>query len=532
MDCLREVELKDIETGYPRGNIADFLITDKIIVDLKAKKYILKEDSYQMRRYLKSADIELKRIVSFSDLYLKTKRMLNSNFSGNSDTFGDSDRDKGFTLIETVVGVALVTLVFGGLFVALQGSLRLLNQSRIITTAQALATEKMELIKNLPYNDVGTISGIPPGLLPQEEYVVRNDVSYLVRTKIIYIDDPFDDLSPTDTLATDYKQARVEINPINSNLGSKNPVTFISNISPKGIETTAGGGTLSILIFNSLGEPVQSAEVVIQKNNAAPFVDITTYTDSFGRVILPGAPECTECYFVSATKSGYSIDRTYTDAEVANPDKPYLTVLEGQLTEQSFGIDLLSNLTISSFGARGAGFPPLPGVNFHLRGSKIIGTDVLGDPVYEYDQNLSTGGGGGVTVSGLTWGSYDLTLENSPTLDLAGTNPQLLALVPAGQMVFLDFSVAPDTTHSLLVKVSDNSTSLADAQVRVFNVGLGYDQTQSSGNLVDPDAGQAFFSGLTQNSYEVEVTIAGFALASITVQVENDVVEEIILSPE
>ena len=37
-----------------RRNIPDFIIEDKIIVDLKAKPMILKEDYFQMRRYLVS----------------------------------------------------------------------------------------------------------------------------------------------------------------------------------------------------------------------------------------------------------------------------------------------------------------------------------------------------------------------------------------------------------------------------------------------------------------------------------------------
>lgn len=61
-----------------RRNIPDFIIEDKIIVDLKAKRIIKKEDYYQMRRYLSAFNKELGIIVNFREYYLNPKRVLNS----------------------------------------------------------------------------------------------------------------------------------------------------------------------------------------------------------------------------------------------------------------------------------------------------------------------------------------------------------------------------------------------------------------------------------------------------------------------
>jgi len=60
-----------------RRNIPDFLINDKIIVDLKAKDFIEKEDYFQMRRYLVSCNKELGLIINFRQKYLYPKRILN-----------------------------------------------------------------------------------------------------------------------------------------------------------------------------------------------------------------------------------------------------------------------------------------------------------------------------------------------------------------------------------------------------------------------------------------------------------------------
>ncbi len=72
----REFELSNFYG--PKGNRVDFLIEDKIIVDIKAKKFITKDDYIQMLRYLECAGLELGMIVNFRSAYLKPKRVLNS----------------------------------------------------------------------------------------------------------------------------------------------------------------------------------------------------------------------------------------------------------------------------------------------------------------------------------------------------------------------------------------------------------------------------------------------------------------------
>ena len=58
-------------------NIPDFIIDDKIILDLKAKPIVTKEDYYQMKRYLKSSQKRLGIIVNFRQPHLYPKRILN-----------------------------------------------------------------------------------------------------------------------------------------------------------------------------------------------------------------------------------------------------------------------------------------------------------------------------------------------------------------------------------------------------------------------------------------------------------------------
>ncbi len=76
----REIELQNVQALSPKGNKADFIIEEKIILDAKAKNFITKEDYIQMQRYLKGADLELGLIVNFRSVYLKPKRVLNYDY--------------------------------------------------------------------------------------------------------------------------------------------------------------------------------------------------------------------------------------------------------------------------------------------------------------------------------------------------------------------------------------------------------------------------------------------------------------------
>jgi len=60
------------------GNKVDFVIENKILVDIKAKRYITKEDYLQMQRYLKSANLKLGLIINFRGRSVFIRRVINS----------------------------------------------------------------------------------------------------------------------------------------------------------------------------------------------------------------------------------------------------------------------------------------------------------------------------------------------------------------------------------------------------------------------------------------------------------------------
>lgn len=58
-------------------NKADFIIEDKILIEVKAKPFITQEDYYQTLRYLKTANLKLALLTNFRNRYLRIRRILN-----------------------------------------------------------------------------------------------------------------------------------------------------------------------------------------------------------------------------------------------------------------------------------------------------------------------------------------------------------------------------------------------------------------------------------------------------------------------
>lgn len=60
-------------------NKVDFLIENKVILEVKSKKIITKDDYFQRRRYLSVLNKKLGILVNFRSTYLHPKRILNSS---------------------------------------------------------------------------------------------------------------------------------------------------------------------------------------------------------------------------------------------------------------------------------------------------------------------------------------------------------------------------------------------------------------------------------------------------------------------
>ncbi|MDO8561216.1 MAG: carboxypeptidase regulatory-like domain-containing protein [bacterium] len=262
---------------------------------------------------------------------------------------------RGVTLIDTVVGSALMLVVFVGIAGVFKLSVDVITNNKARAGAIALAGDRMEYIRSFAYASIGTAGGIPSGIIPQSETIVSNGVSYTRRTLVEYVDDPGDGLGAADTngVTTDYKVARVDL-AWNARTGGARHITLVTRVSPPtGKETacppTAPCGTLAISVLNAALQPVSNAQVHVVNTTTTPGIDLTTFTNTLGNVSLVGAPVATG-YQVTVTKTGYSTDQTYNPtAENTNPTPGPFTVSNNQTTSGTFKIDLVSILTITTF---------------------------------------------------------------------------------------------------------------------------------------------------------------------------------------
>lgn len=434
-------------------------------------------------------------------------------------------------MIEILIALAVLSILGLTVFRLSAISSQLVSYTRARIAARHLALEKIELIRNIAYEDVGTLGGIPPGPIAQSETAKLNGLSYSVRTSIIYVDDPFDSLAPSDTNPTDYKRARVEVSWAGIASSSRNPIVLITDISAKH-EVEVEGGVLKVLVFDSNGNPLPQATVRITSSGLTPPVDITQTTDDEGGVSLPGAPECVACYRITASKSGYSSERTYSLTEIANPLKADQGVFATSITQISFAIDKVSTLTVSSLNGPGAGYTPAPGVSFKLRGSKILGTDAFAQMIYKVDQSYTTDSSGNLTIPDVEWDVYQVFMPTVTSWDIAGSFPLIPINVLPNSNFDFDFVVSPHTTNSLLSIVKDPAQNLiGTAYVRIFDA-AGFDQTQAVGQAQTVDVGQTFFPSLEEKTYQVEATASGYLNYSGEVIVSGYTKDEVVLTPE
>ena len=77
----REFVLPPSFEGEMKGrNRVDFLVEDVIILEIKCKRFLTKEDYYQAQRYLHALNRKLAILVNFRDERIKPRRILNPQF--------------------------------------------------------------------------------------------------------------------------------------------------------------------------------------------------------------------------------------------------------------------------------------------------------------------------------------------------------------------------------------------------------------------------------------------------------------------
>lgn len=363
----------------------------------------------------------------------------------------------GYTLIELLVSVAvfaILTSAFLAAYSALAKSVKLAREKTILS---ALASERMEIVRNLPFSEVGTVHGVPAGTLPDEISPVTitiSPVTYKIYYEVTWTDDPADLTALTgDAFPTDYKQVKMKV----LNVATGQITAFTTSVAPQGLETPSNTGVMRVQVFNSTGQPLSGIDVSI--TGISNGVALNVQTNSAGEWIQVGLPPGSNAYHVVASKAGYSTDQTYP-ITVANPNpiNPDPTILAGVVTNVPLQIDLLSNLTIKTLDSF---CQPINGIGVQTIGAKTIGVNPT---VYKFDQTHTSGPAsfpaGQIVYSNIEWDTYtpSLTVATLQNYNIRGTSPiQKIDVLPGTSQTF-SIILTPPSNNSLLVIVKDATT--------------------------------------------------------------------------
>lgn len=437
----------------------------------------------------------------------------------------------GFTLIEALVLLfifATITVTFYAVFST--GTQQIIETKNRLG-AIAVANEKMEIVRNLDYDAIGTKKlvsggtysyGIPGGEIVEDESIAVNTRTFSVHTFVQYMDDPFDGkvtgTTPTDLIPNDYKRVKIEVSWGAG--GDSQTVALVSTFVPKGMEVSSGGGTLSLNVIDNAGAGVSRAEAHITNTSTSPHIDIVTDTDATGNLIFPGAKAGSQSYRIEVSKNGYYGVTTYAPYPTTayNPIDIHASVVEATFNQKTLVMDKASALSVTTKDAFGA---DLPNLGFRARGGRKIGdtlavANIPSEAVYSLDESMSTGGDAKKAFGDQSSGTYSFTLADARyrllRLSPDGSAQNEFSLAN-GDAADIEAVIADTDIASVLVVVSDTASGeavpVAGASVHLSSAVLAYDAT-----LATDRYGQAYFPtslpALVAGTYDYTVTTEGY----------------------
>lgn len=365
--------------------------------------------------------------------------------------------EEGFTIIDLVVGISIMSIVAVGalsLFVSLVNSSISAKQMSIGLT---LATNQMEYLKSLPYDNLavqgGSIYSTSP--LPAEKNETVDGMTYTIRTSISYVDEAYDGCAnypnqtlketycrnypphssaPTvDTNPQDYKIAHVEVF---NNTGKKRGEVD-TQISSRVSETNSTTGALFISVVDDNGNPVSGATVGINNSTLAPVINLSDSTDGNGIAIFYGLPpDATGSdYVITASKSNYStlvtidpsgsLQPNYSNQNVLAQQSSYLTMVIKPQGQHS----LVAEVTDTSGN-------PLSNARIYTKGgykrfTSSSDTQYYYDNISPTDTRPTSDASGMITYSNLVPGQYIFCGDLGATsCTIGGTTYYLAAAIP------------------------------------------------------------------------------------------------------
>jgi type II secretory pathway pseudopilin PulG len=351
----------------------------------------------------------------------------------------------GFTLIETVIGLAIMAMMVAAVSELFVSNINSLALGKARASGLGVANQQIEYLRSLPYASIATQGGTiyPPGSIADTQTISRDGLNFTLKTVVNYVDDPYDGNAagtisgkPVDLAPADYKRATVTVYLLPRN---KQVAQLTTDIAARSESSATNTGVLSISIIDASGLPVQGATVTITNTTPSPAVNISTTSDNYGLVVVPNLPpDSGNHYQVTASLDGYSTSQTIPDpagtqtAVLLSPN-----VLVQQVTSLTLGIDRLSTLKLSVKDTAGS---PVATQAITVTGSKKT---MQTPDVYKYNQASTTDSSGNITLPNMEWDSYSFTPP---------TGYYIITSSP-----YAPYPLAPNTTPTINLVLSTNA---------------------------------------------------------------------------
>ncbi len=388
---------------------------------------------------------------------------------------------KGTTLIDLLMSIAIIALLFGGVYLVYFSIETAVATIGVRSAAVTAIENEIEMARNLPYGSVGTVGGIPAGVIPQVQSVTQGGYGFTLQTTVLNIQDPYD-TSPSSSPVADYKLLDITAScPLCQNFA---PVEITTTIAPSLLAQGTVYGSIFINVIDANGLPVATATVEVVNASVTPSIDLTDLTNSSGVLKLIGVPTSTQGYQIFISKPGYSSAQSYPLGAAGNPNpiQPDITVASQTVSNVTFAVDRVSALTVTTEDDR---CNPINNEAFSINGSKLIGTN---PNVLKFSTTTETGASGMASFPNMEWDTYTLVMSD-PSENVEGTIPFDPITINPSSSVNFQFILKPAANPALLVTAADAATGagIPDAAVTITNGGTQITQTTDQATFDQSD---------------------------------------------
>ncbi len=244
--------------------------------------------------------------------------------------------ERGFSLIELVVAVAVFAILSAGLALTIEGGLNLARNNRNRSIAANLASQEMDDVRST------TFTALPLGLVDRSESV--DGVPYTVRRETEWTDNA-STTGPCDSTNATPRVLRVSVSVFWADMRGVAPAKSSTILSPPVGSFDPLNGHIAVKVLGSTADPLAGVPVTVTSGSFVRNLTTTSSGCAFFAFVAPAT------YTVSLGAVGY-VDRQ------GSPTASQITgVTSGATSSVAFDYDRAASLSLSLTTSAGGSFP-------------------------------------------------------------------------------------------------------------------------------------------------------------------------------